>query len=484
MAEEQSNGLANREVINEDKMNYIGFGYDVVNGNVFNVRNLKSRVFSPPHDTIIFDSSSKSDLPIYFTTYSKKALTDKINASLGVKAKFACFKADVKGSYDFSETNTEETAFTYITYTYHKGVERLDSVTPRHILKNNLLDPQFEEDINDPNIPASYILNYYGTHALANNIIHGARFSYYITHTNTEHKKAQEIKAELKAKVFSVDVNAKTDIKSDENNITKNMSCEFTQCGGNVGDKAFDSINNPEELFGLFKMWKNSLKDNGNGEDIISVGGIIGLWEFAKDPKRKAYLKEKLLNVQSYDTHTIASGNLIFSKQNLEEIDALFDNFKDGVLDFLNKEYKCEESLATSVSMFNGKWADIKDVELLTTKDIANTICGEYKTLSVEECRKYDPGKNVNITLKDIAIMLQEASSLPKEERKEKVNECKKLMEKAGKVDKPINEYVFVPFTLYGGEDSPEFNGFPENIVVTGTLKGDDVKITKSKNQY
>jgi hypothetical protein len=55
---------------------------------------------------------------------------------------------------------------------------------------------------------------------------------------------------------------------------------------------------------------------------------------------------------------------------------------------------------------------------------------------------------------------------------------------KMGKEDKPINEYLFVPFTLYGGEDSPEFNGFPENIVVTGTLKGDDVKITKSKNQY
>lgn len=295
---------------------YIGRGYDVVNGVCFDADQLKARVFTAYNNLVTFNTGCENETLNFDTVYEKAETSKSIGAAMKMNLGIGIFKGEVKASFDQSSEHEENMAYTCASYVCAKGCEDFPLADAQSIKNDNLLTPAFKEAINNPQVSPQQIVNTYGTHVMANGVVHGARLNFYLSTSHSKNVDKLKLKAAIQASFGAAfKGNASATVSEEYKDEINATSCTFVQVGGDTGDSAIKVVQGIDAFKEICKTWKASLSSASHGNNIASVGSLIGLWEFADDADRKKEL-ELYITGHLYDSveyHPIAMGIVYYN---------------------------------------------------------------------------------------------------------------------------------------------------------------------------
>lgn len=251
------------------------------------------------------------------------------NVDTGVDAKKALFSLTITGNYQKNTSYSSEYSFAGCDHYYslkrcyiRAAVERLQ----------NYLSDTFREDLAE--LPAEDIVDFYGTHVLAD-IRMGGRVSFlYKTYAGKENVEAIT-KAGFKVNVlnlFSIGNEYQVNTSLAVNNSRQLATINVTG-GTDAMLETFDPIQE-QPRFGSVADWQRTVNADNAGLIDVELPRLIPIYELAADPTVKAALKE-------------AVANYIESKR-LKQLFPLYEYFRANKMDHY----------ATSVwqGLANGLW--------------------------------------------------------------------------------------------------------------------------------
>lgn len=291
MAGEKAKSLTvERKTLGKDDLSYIGHGYDMVNGPIYDGAFQKGKIFEP--EVVFFE-------PIVEEYGDTKVATNEEDISRGITAsigfnidtgKFIPFSVDIKAKYHRNDDHHELHRYAYLYHNYIKGTEVFDNCDIISI--KNLLTPSFKEAIANPNITPAQIVDSFGTHVIASGVKHGARFSVYVSFDDVNNKFNSEFNADLVSKIMKAKTDAHVNLTDDEKALSSTLNIEVNQIGGQLSKGIFDDTPVSEK----FDYWHDSLEKDGNGEALVSIAQLHGIWELIDDENRANEIKQYIYN--------------------------------------------------------------------------------------------------------------------------------------------------------------------------------------------
>jgi hypothetical protein len=291
MADEKSKSLTvERKTLGKDDLSYIGHGYDMVNGPIYDGAFQKGKIFEP--EVVFFE-------PIVEEYGDTKVATNEEDISKGITAsvgfnidlgKFIPFSMDIKAKYHRNDDHHELHRYAYLYHNYIKGTEVFDNCDVTSIKK--LLTPSFKEAIANPNVTPAQLVDSFGTHVIASGVKHGARFSVYLSFDDVNNKFNSEFNADLVSKIMKAKTDAHANLTDDEKALSSTLNIEVNQIGGQLSKGIFDDTPVSEK----FDYWHASLEKDGNGEALVSIAQLHGIWELVDDENRANEIKQYIYN--------------------------------------------------------------------------------------------------------------------------------------------------------------------------------------------
>lgn len=291
MAGEKTKSLTvERKTLGKDDLSYIGHGYDMVNGPIYDGAFQKGKIFEP--EVVFFE-------PIVEEYGDTKVATNEEDISRGITAsigfnidtgKFIPFSVDIKAKYHRNDDHHELHRYAYLYHNYIKGTEVFDNCDIISIKK--LLTASFKEAIANPNITPAQIVDSFGTHVIASGVKHGARFSVYVSFDDVNNKFNSEFNADLVSKIMKAKTDAHVNLTDDEKALSSTLNIEVNQIGGQLSKGIFDDTPVSEK----FDYWHDSLEKDGNGEALVSIAQLHGIWELVDDENRANEIKQYIYN--------------------------------------------------------------------------------------------------------------------------------------------------------------------------------------------
>ncbi len=318
------------------KYGVLGWGYDVTGNYMSHGKGVTlpvidiDRFEAENFDRIVLDSSTSQETEYYYGTTAEEYLKRVgDNVDTGVDAKKALFSLTITGNYQKNTSYSSEYSFAGCDHYYslkrcyiRAAVERLQ----------NYLSDTFREDLAE--LPAEDIVDFYGTHVLAD-IRMGGRVSFlYKTYAGKENVEAIT-KAGFKVNVlnlFSIGNEYQVNTSLAVNNSRQLATINVTG-GTDAMLETFDPIKE-QPRFGSVADWQRTVNADNAGLIDVELPRLIPIYELAADPTVKAALKE-------------AVADYIESKR-LKQLFPLYEYFRANKMDHY----------ATSVwqGLANGLW--------------------------------------------------------------------------------------------------------------------------------
>lgn len=314
-----------RSEIGDGGLDALGFSYDITD-EYLGIDATKLRVIDvdklKKEKPLLFytPSSTEIDEDIYSGSNAENMLHDIIKRSgfdgsasatglgdgtnsTGEKKKFLPFTGTIKGS---SKTESQETykyasCFSFAQAFITKRVKRIYVNADIALLSNYLAD-SFINDLNT--LSADRLVEKYGTHVLTDITI-GGRYnvtysSSIVEETNTEIKK-KTVTAGLNAALgkFGLDINGSSYTEETKTYNTKNANWRVhVKCQGGEGtgtSMSFDSNTGITNTTLNFHSWQASVTDRNSKLIDVDWNKTYFLYEFIKDPVKKAAVKAAVL---------------------------------------------------------------------------------------------------------------------------------------------------------------------------------------------
>lgn len=286
------------------KYEYIGYGYDVINGEFFCATNglKKKKIIQFSEDFPVKGVTPNTAESKSIVDRSYKAYHDQLSTSLGVSAGYAGFSGCISADLSLTENNSEETCFATTTSVNRKYREYI-GVSDYEIadLKQHLT-PEFKKAINDSSVSPEKIFADYGTHVMLDTTI-GGRFVINYTYVNKECESIQNIKTAVEANYSGL---ATGSVKaSAEYDKSSKMSDSNTTIKGYTRGGKGAVFSNSSDASASLTEWTDSLDNEktwsliDSEKTIDNENSLTGIWLYADTEARQNEIKDKYISLLS-----------------------------------------------------------------------------------------------------------------------------------------------------------------------------------------
>lgn len=250
-----------------------------------------------------------------------EAYSKMVSTKVGATAGFSLFKKLISVTFSSSVSNTTTNKFDakYIYGSYNLLIKQRRfrfNATPA--LLSDYLTPEFSSDLQN-NSPAQ-IVNDYGTH-VAVDIYTGAKLDVMFQSETTNQSREKAARVGVKVGVKSIfDANVDNDVDTSESNKNFSRKLSFKTRGGDpskslVGELNLDQANPKINI----SSWQNSSTPTNAVLVEFGSNGLIPLYEFIKDPVKKAQLKayidqyliDNQVKLDYTNTANLVNGNFV-----------------------------------------------------------------------------------------------------------------------------------------------------------------------------
>jgi len=279
---------------------FIGYSIDLFKGPTFadamGVPLLKWVIYS---DTSNSGGNKYIDSEVFNQTENEAVVSEKlsevfssfkIDAEVGTGHEIPFFSGSVESSYGTSKEVKHESKFYKYTYAKLSNKHSLSSLwyaTAED--KAELFDPKVFKFVDDAGTsPQALFETLRGTHIIVASGMGGSAVITALYNTD-ETSTEDDIKVALSFESAWVDGKVSTDITDKQKQVRKDSTIKVNTNGGTESVVGTE----PESLAPQLKKWADSIN---NAPTIGYVYTLLPVWELAKDPARKAAIKQAFID--------------------------------------------------------------------------------------------------------------------------------------------------------------------------------------------
>lgn len=402
-----SETLINRKVLGDGKHDLLGYGYDPTQGylEVENYDKLqvidvnKLLIEQPGHFYVGYPNTSSSKIIAGADAKDWGLdLSNKLSGTIPVDQLTVGMHNDITANYFVSSI------YSYATFVMNIILQKEKLYHTLDVLKN-YLTPNFINDINT--LPASRIIEMYGTHVLIDVTIGGklqVDYKSFVNSINKENTVNSGVSASVD-KVFSLSAN--NSVGYSYKDFNQDVTCTYKTIGGNAAKTIFGEITDvTQSLKKDLDAWSSTVTLNNSVTVDVGESSLIPIYEFVSDPAKKASLEIAVRNYLSSKLITVVNGALTFPMTLNKSNDRIvsLDYNGDGVKDILcySPGYRkvCLNSGLLDGSFYNVFMSSngLDGYDFGSTTDLVNVL--DYNGDGKDDLMCYRPGSAVVYILK------------------------------------------------------------------------------------
>lgn len=305
------------------KYQYIGRGYDAINGEYFSEKGIKNAILEFDDNYIPSNEKNNSSDIKYSAGTTIVSYKKSFNQSVGVEAEFGGFGGGVDVGFSKESSSSSENGFASAYGNYMKWHEWLTPGQSKLAVLKEHLSLDFANDINDESVTPEELFRDYGTHVLIDTSV-GGRFVMNFEVKKTDETTAESIKVAVKASYSGVSGSSSTGNSSENSSSNEKMTITGYSRGGS--SISFSSVEDATESWAEWTAYLNENDDSWSlveaKDTIVNENKNTGIWLFANEENRrnaiKAYYDEKCAANKNALANALVTGTLSVGFHSLE----------------------------------------------------------------------------------------------------------------------------------------------------------------------